>query len=87
MNEAQRGSFKESAQTDEMIRLLSKIESHLASMVYYQNPSRGFAPAIEKAIAQPFIDEGANRNLETIIKQEIRNVLGEQTNGNYFRNR
>jgi len=81
-------TFQESVHMDEVIRLLSSIDSKLSSMVYYQDPKTGgFAPAIEKAIGQTFIDEGTNRNLSRIIKQEIRNVLGEQINGNNFRNR
>ena len=88
MNKQRKETFTESRQFDEMVSLLASIDSHLASMVYYQNPeSGGFAPALEKAIGQTFIDENINRNLSRIIKQEIRNVLGEQINGNYFRNR
>ena len=84
MNEQKKGSFTETRQVERMISLLESIDSHLASMVYYQNPeSGGFAPAIEKAIAQPFIDE----SIETIIKKEIAQILGENLNGNNFRNR
>ena len=66
-----------------MVSLLASIDSHLASMVYYQNPeSGGFAPALEKAIGQTFIDE----SLEKTIKKEIAHILGESLNGNNFRN-
>jgi len=83
MNKQKKETFTESRQFDEMVSLLASIDSHLASMVYYQNPeSGGFAPALEKAIGQTFIDE----SLEKTIKKEIAHILGESLNGNNFRN-
>ena len=83
MNKQRKETFTESRQFDEMVSLLASIDSHLASMVYYQNPeSGGFAPALEKAIGQTFIDE----SLEKTIKKEIAHILGESLNGNNFRN-
>ena len=56
-----------------IIRVLESIDSHLASMVYYQNPSRGFGASIEKAAAQPYISE-ANSLREKIEKLVIESL-------------
>ena len=61
----------------EMIGLLRKIESHMASLVYYQQDSRGFAAGVEKAIAQPFVSENKENVLESMVKEEIKKALGE----------
>jgi hypothetical protein len=61
----------------EMISLLKKIESHMASLVYYQQDSRGFTAGVEKAIAQPFVNERKDNALESMIKEEIKKALGE----------
>ena len=75
----------------DILEVLHSIDRHLASMVYHQDPKTGgFAPALEKAVGETFMsttNEGRAHSLQTIIRQEIRNVLGEQLNGNHFRNR
>ena len=62
----------------EVLKVLRSIDSRLASLVYETTPSRGFAAGIEKAIAQPFIDEGKNNVLEKIIREEIKKALGDK---------
>ena len=61
----------------EMVSLLKKIESHMAALVYYQQDSRGFTAGVEKAIAQPFVSENKDNALESMIRKEIKNILGE----------
>jgi len=65
----------------EILKVLSSIDSHLASMVYETTPSRGFAAGIERAIAQPFtgeINENKDNVLESMIKEEIKKALGDK---------
>ncbi len=53
-------------QSERIIRVLESIDSHLASLVYYQSESRGFGASIEKAAAQPYISE--SKSLQEEIK-------------------
>tara|TARA_R110002020_G_scaffold454243_1_gene669553 strand:+ start:113 stop:343 length:231 start_codon:yes stop_codon:yes gene_type:complete len=62
----------------EVVSLLQKIEAHLASLVYYQQPSRGFEAGVQKAIAQPFVTEDKNSKLESMIREEIKKALGDK---------
>ena len=67
--------------TDDVIKVLRNIESHLASLVYYQQGSRGFGASIEKALAQPFtgeMNENKNNDLKEIIREEIKKSLGDK---------
>ena len=66
------------AQASKIISILKSIDSHLASLVYEATPSRGFGAGIEKAIAQPFIDENKKNYLETIIREEVKKALGDK---------
>ena len=53
----------------QILKALNSIDSHLASMVYYQSASRGFGASIEKAAAQPYINE--NKTLKDEIKKLV----------------
>jgi len=64
-----------------ILRVLSSIDSHLASLVYEATPSRGFAAGIERAIAQPFtgeLSENKDNSLEALIREEIKKALGDK---------
>ena len=58
-----------------IIRVLESIDSHLASLVYYQSESRGFGASIEKAAAQPYISE--SKSLQEEIKKLVIESLKE----------
>jgi len=64
-----------------IMRVLSSIDSHLASLVYEATPSRGFAAGIERAIAQPFtgqMSENKDNDLKKIIREEVKKALGDK---------
>tara|TARA_R110000823_G_scaffold263110_1_gene383626 strand:- start:190 stop:450 length:261 start_codon:yes stop_codon:yes gene_type:complete len=63
----------------EMISILKKIESHLKMLAYYANPSRGMEAGIESDIASTVsgLEEQKDNILQKIIRQEMKNVLGE----------
>ena len=52
-----------------ILKALNSIDAHLASLVYHQQPSRGFGASIEKAAAQPYINE--NKTLKDEIKKLV----------------
>ena len=58
-----------------IINVLESIDSHLASLVYYQSESRGFGASIEKAAAQPYISE--NKSLQGEIEKLVIESLKE----------
>jgi len=58
-----------------IINVLESIDSHLASLVYYQSESRGFGASIEKAAAQPYISE--SESLQEEIKKLVIESLKE----------
>ena len=58
-----------------IIRVLESIDSHLSSLVYYQSESRGFAASVEKAAAQPYINE--NKSLQEEIEKLVIESLKE----------
>ena len=58
-----------------IINVLESIDSHLASLVYYQSESRGFGASIEKAAAQPYISE--SESLQEKIKKLVIESLKE----------
>ena len=58
-----------------IINVLESIDSHLASLVYYQSESRGFGASIEKAAAQPYISE--SESLQEEIKKLVIESLRE----------
>tara|TARA_R100000951_G_scaffold77998_1_gene65837 strand:- start:415 stop:660 length:246 start_codon:yes stop_codon:yes gene_type:complete len=62
-------------QSERIIRVLESIDSHLASLVYYQSESRGFGASIEKAAAQPYISE--SKSLQEEIKKLVIESLKE----------
>jgi hypothetical protein len=73
---------KQTGSTQEMdkhvykiINVLESIDSHLASLVYYQSESRGFGASIEKAAAQPYISE--NKSLQGEIEKLVIESLKE----------
>ena len=63
----------------DILRVLNSIDSHLASMVYYQGPSRGFGAEIEKAQAQPYITESKTLKdkIEKLVIEELRKLNEE----------
>ena len=63
-----------------IIGVLESIDSHLASLVYYQSESRGFGASIEKAAAQPYISE--SKSLQEEIKKLVIESLKELKKGN-----
>jgi len=63
-----------------IISVLESIDSHLAAMVYYQGPSRGFGASVEKAAAQPYINE--SKTLQEEIKKLVIESLKELKEGN-----
>jgi len=62
-----------------ILKVLNSIDSHLASLVYYQSPSRGFGASVEKAVAQPYINEGKTLkdNIEKLVIEELRKINEE----------
>ena len=62
-----------------IIGILESIDSHLASLVYYQSESRGFGASIEKAAAQPYISE--SESLQEEIKKLVIESLRELKKG------
>tara|TARA_R110002020_G_scaffold202207_1_gene405282 strand:+ start:134 stop:397 length:264 start_codon:yes stop_codon:yes gene_type:complete len=70
---------RQSRQLGEMINILSTIEEHLASMVYYQGPSRGLGAGVEKTFAQPYINERKKLkdNIEELVIEELRKLNEE----------
>ena len=63
-----------------IIRVLESIDSHLASLVYYQSPSRGFGASVEKAVAQPYINENKKTlkdSIEKLVIEELRKLNEE----------
>tara|TARA_R110000824_G_scaffold77552_1_gene196064 strand:+ start:88 stop:348 length:261 start_codon:yes stop_codon:yes gene_type:complete len=65
----------------DIMNVLKRIESHLASLVYEATPSRGFAAGIERAIAQPFtgdMNENKDNALEALIRKEVKKSLGDK---------
>jgi len=62
-------------QAERIIRVLESVDSHLASLVYYQSESRGFGASIEKAAAQPYISE--SESLQEKIKKLVIESLKE----------
>jgi len=63
----------------EVLSTLKKIEGHLATMVYYQNPSRRLGQSIEKYAAKGFVDEGtkAQDGLRRMIMEELQKLIEE----------
>jgi hypothetical protein len=63
----------------EILKTLKRMEGHLASMVYYQNPSRGLGQSIEKYAAKGYVDEGAEAqdDLRTMIMEELQKLIEE----------
>jgi len=62
-----------------IVGILESIDSHLASMVYYQSESRGFGASIEKSVAQPYINE--SESLQEEIKKLVIESLRELKKG------
>ena len=58
-----------------IIGVLESIDSHLASLVYYQSDARGFGASIEKAAAQPYTSE--NKSLQGEIERLVIESLKE----------
>jgi|15BtaG_2_1085339.scaffolds.fasta_scaffold20673_2 hypothetical protein len=60
------------AHAHNIITLLEAIEGQLRTLVYYSQPSRGFAADVEKAAAQPYVNEGK------ALKDKIRAIATEE---------
>tara|TARA_R100001129_G_scaffold143113_2_gene104180 strand:- start:3346 stop:3594 length:249 start_codon:yes stop_codon:yes gene_type:complete len=69
----------ESRDSREVLKVLNKIERHLASLVYYQQPSRSFGASIEKSAAMPYISEGneSREELRAMIAEELQKIIEE----------
>ena len=63
----------------QILTVLNSIDSHLASIVYYQSPSRGFGASIEKAAAQPYVGESKKleNKIEKLVIEELRKLNEE----------
>ena len=66
-------------QSERIIRVLESIDSHLASLVYYQSESRGFGASIEKAAAQPYISESKSlqEEIEKLVIESLKELKRE----------
>ena len=62
-----------------ILKVLNSIDSHLASLVYHQSPSRGFGASIEKAVAQPYVSESKKLEdkIEKLVIEELRKLNEE----------
>ena len=62
-----------------IINVLESIDSHLASLVYYQSESRGFGASIEKAAAQPYISESESLQgeIEKLVIESLKELKEE----------
>jgi hypothetical protein len=62
-----------------ILAILNSIDSHLASLVYHQLPSRGLGASIEKAMAQPYMAEGKTLKdkIKTLVIEELRKLNEE----------
>ena len=62
-----------------IIKVLNSIDSHLASLVYHQLPSRGFDPGIEKEMAQAYMSEEKTlkNKIEKLVIEELRKLNEE----------
>ena len=58
----------------DILSVLNNINSHLASLVYYQQDSRGLGAGVEKALAQPFVKESKTLKgkIEKLVSEELR---------------
>ena len=67
------------AHAHKIIGVLESIDSHLASLVYHQSPSRGFGASIEKAAAQPYMEESKKieDKIEKLVIEELRKLNEE----------
>ena len=66
-------------QAGRIIRVLESIDSHLSSLVYYQSESRGFGASIEKAAAQPYINESESlqEEIEKLVIESLKELKKE----------
>ena len=77
MKEAKK-TIKPLDNSSEMLNVLRKIEGHLASMVYYQNPSRALGQSMEKYAAKTFAEGMKTQdNLRTMIIEELQKLIEE----------
>jgi len=62
-----------------ILKALNSIDSHLASLVYHQMPSRGFGATIQKATAQPYVTESKKLEdkIEKLVIEELRKLNEE----------
>jgi hypothetical protein len=77
MKEAKKGP-KSLDNSKEMLSVLRTIESHLASLVYYQNPSRHLGQSLEKYAASAYVEENKimHDDLRTMIIEELQKLRG-----------
>jgi len=66
-------------QAERIIRVLESVDTHLASLVYYQSESRGFGASIEKAAAQPYISESESlqEEIEKLVIESLKELKRE----------
>ena len=77
MKEAKKGA-RSPDNSKEMLSALKKIESHLATLVYYQNPSRQLGQSIEKYAASAYVEENKkiHDDLRTMVIEELQKLRG-----------
>ena len=63
----------------EILNVLNKIERHLSSLVYYQQPSRRLGQSIEQYAAEPYIEESKKlqNDLRTMVMEELQKLIEE----------
>jgi len=63
----------------DILEMLGKINDQLASLVYYQQPSRGFGASVEKTFAQPYMKESKTLEdkIEKLVIEELRKLNEE----------
>ena len=62
----------------EVLKVLRQIESHLAEMAYYQNPSRGLGQSVQKHASAAFTEgTKAQVDLRAMIMEELQKLIKE----------
>ena len=62
-----------------ILEVLNRMNSNLESLVYYQQPSRGHVPQIQKALAQQQVHESKKLEdkIEKLVIEELRKLNEE----------
>jgi|TARA_R110000823_G_scaffold7935_1_gene28629 hypothetical protein len=64
---------------NKIIRVLESIDTHLASLVYYQQPTRGFGASVDTHAAAPYINESKSlqEEIEKLVIESLRELKKE----------